>query len=105
MVFLIINKEKGREKNWRKKKVKLKYEGGKKENKIYKMFWLRMYLVEISRYGIVCMYFGVVVVEKWYFGDECIVFYISVEGILRMLIVCLYDLYSDKIGEWKSYFK
>lgn len=39
------------------------------------------------------------------FGDECIVFYISVEGILRMLIVCLYDLYSDKIGEWKSYFK
>lgn len=66
MVFLIINKEKGWEKNWRKKKVKLKYEGGKKENKIYKMFWLRMYLVEISRYGIVCMYFGVVVVEKWY---------------------------------------
>lgn len=66
MVFSIINKEKGREKNWRKKKVKLIYEGGKKENKIYKMFWLRMYSVEISRYGIVCTYFGVVVVEKWY---------------------------------------
>lgn len=44
--------------------MKLKYEGGKKESKIYKMFWLRMYLVEISGYGIVCMYFGVVVVEK-----------------------------------------
>lgn len=66
MVFSIINKEKGREKNWRKKKVKLKYEGGKKENKIYKMFWLRMYSVEISRYGIVCTYYRVVVVEKWY---------------------------------------
>lgn len=44
--------------------MKLKYEGGKKENKIYKMFWLRMYSVEISRYCIVCTYFGVVVVEK-----------------------------------------
>lgn len=58
-----------------------------------KWIWYSMYVF----WGCCC--------REMIFGDECIVFYISVEGILRMLIVCLYDLYSDKIGEWKSYFK
>lgn len=66
MASPIINKEKGREKNWRKKKVKLKYEGGKKENKIYKMFWLRMHSAETSRYGTACTHLGAAVAEKWH---------------------------------------
>lgn len=47
-----------------KKKVKLKYEGGKKENKIYKMFWLRMHSAETSRYGTACTHLGAAVAEK-----------------------------------------
>lgn len=44
--------------------MKLKYEGGKKENKIYKMFWLRMHSAETSRYGTACTHLGAAVAEK-----------------------------------------
>lgn len=38
--------------------------GEKKENKIYKMFWLRMHSAETSRYGTACTHLGAAVAEK-----------------------------------------